>query len=544
MFAHRPGRGQGRCQRQPVGAKTAPRPHQQGFHRVQLLIHMPLPCSTGVAVHCNAASSVPSAAPRLPELARRANPRRAGDAAPRPAPDAGTRRCARSVPARGGRLPGFQNPASGSRPRAATRAAQKRPARQAGPEKCCRRYAAPTASIRATHCASPTFPDSKTCPGNTRRSTRAGCCPDSERMSSGTSCGVSNTSTPAGCHTARDGRPTTAAGHRRPAQVGRRCGPRNRQCHAIGDEPASRRIRPQGLHGLGARAATRQPSRPTSRPARGGIFQPRSRSVTPRVHRPVRTMWQRTGTGVTSRPPPSANRLSAVATSCHAASQSMDSAGRPQGLGRLQQLTHGARAFLRNLRYPPPRQARGADTTLRVRIIRACPAPLSTWTWRLMRKPENGGGIATVVSARTCTSRASPNQSLRKDWLAADADPPRATCDAAQATPLRTSCKDMACPRAAVMAALRLELPSCMAASCARPRPSAACSNNVSKDSNSTDSIKACPRCAASGRHVPHGLPSWPSSAGPAAASRACQYGRNKVASSSRPSGLGDGRTK
>ena len=37
-------------------------------------------------------------------------------------------------------------------------------------------------------------------------------------------------------------------------QVGRRCGPRNRQCHAIGDEPASRRIRPQGLHGLGARA--------------------------------------------------------------------------------------------------------------------------------------------------------------------------------------------------------------------------------------------------------------------------------------------------
>ena len=57
---------------------------------------------------------------------------------------------------------------------------------------------APTASICATHCASPTFPDSKTCPGNTCRSTRAGCCPDSERMSSGTSCGVSNTSTPAG----------------------------------------------------------------------------------------------------------------------------------------------------------------------------------------------------------------------------------------------------------------------------------------------------------------------------------------------------------
>ena len=40
-------------------------------------------------------------------------------------------------------------------------------------------------------------------------------------------------------------------------QVGRRCGPRNRQCHAIGDEPASRRIRPQGLHGLGARAGQR-----------------------------------------------------------------------------------------------------------------------------------------------------------------------------------------------------------------------------------------------------------------------------------------------
>ena len=101
-------------------------PASTGFHRVQLLIHMPPPCSTGVAVHCNAAPSCSSAAPRLPEHARRANPRRAGDAAPRPAPDAGTRRCARSVPARGGRLPGFQNPASGSRPRAATRAGGRR----------------------------------------------------------------------------------------------------------------------------------------------------------------------------------------------------------------------------------------------------------------------------------------------------------------------------------------------------------------------------------------------------------------------------------
>ena len=89
MFAHRPGRGQGRCQRQPVGAKTAPRPHQQGFHRVQLLIHMPLPCSTGVAVHCNAASSRSQrcAAPAGTRAARQPASRR--------------RRCANLRPTRG-----------------------------------------------------------------------------------------------------------------------------------------------------------------------------------------------------------------------------------------------------------------------------------------------------------------------------------------------------------------------------------------------------------------------------------------------------------
>ena len=295
-------------------------------------------------------------------------------------------------------------------------------------------------------------------------------------------------------------------------QVGRRCGPRNRQCHAIGDEPASRRIRPQGLHGLGARAgnapavkanvaASARRHISATEPKRDAARAP------PREHDVART-----GTGVTSRPPPSANRLSAVATSCHAASQSMDSAGRPQGLGRLQQLTHGARAFLRNLRYPPPRQARGADTTLRVRIIPCMSRPaqhldLATDAQTGKRRWHSDRRIGAHLQQ---PGLAQPI--VAQDWLAADADPPRATCATPRTTPLRTSCKDMACPRAAVMAALRLELPSCMAASCARPRPSAACSNNVSKDSNSTDSIKACPRCAASGRHTslmacPPGLP-------------------------------------
>ena len=189
---------------------------------------------------------------------------------------------------------------------------------------------APTASIRATHCASPTFPDSKTCPGNTRRSTRAGCCPDSERMSSGTSCGVSNTARPPADHTARDGRPTNAAGHRRPAESAGVAGRVTANAMPSVTSPLVAASGHKACTVWAPARATRQPSRLTSRPARGGIFQPRSRSVTPRVH-PVRRMWQRTGTGVTSRPPPSANRLSAVATSCHAASQSMDSAGRPQG---------------------------------------------------------------------------------------------------------------------------------------------------------------------------------------------------------------------
>ena len=217
----------------------------------------------------------------------------------------------------------------------------------------------------------------------------------------------------------------------------------------------------------------------------------------------------------------------------------------PKGLGRLQQLTHGARAFLRNLRYPPPRQARGADTTLRVRIIPCMSRPLSTWTWRLMRKPENGGGIATVVSARTCSSRASPNQSLRKDWLAADADPPRATCATPRrATPLRTSCKDIACRARRSWRPCGWNCPAAWPQAAPAPGPA----RRAATTSARTATARTRSRPARVARQAegtrPHGLPSWPSSAGPAAASRACQYGRNKVASSSRPSGLGDGRTK
>ena len=201
---------------------------------------------------------VPSAAPRLPELARRANPRRAGDAAPRPAPDAGTRRCARSVPARGGRLHGFQNPASGSRPQAATRAAQKRPARQAGPEKCCRRYAA-----RPRLPSAP--PIARRPPSRQQNLSR-------QHMQINKGGLLPGQRTYEFRHVLRRVeheharrlaiQPETVGQPLPPGtggqlQVGRRCGPRNRQCHAIGDEPASRRIRPQGLHGLGARAGQR-----------------------------------------------------------------------------------------------------------------------------------------------------------------------------------------------------------------------------------------------------------------------------------------------
>ena len=175
----------------------------------------------------------------------------------------------------------------------------------------------------------------------------------------------------------------------------------------------------------------------------------------------------------------------------------------PRGLGRLQQLTHGARAFLRNLRYPPPRQARGADTTLRVRIIRACPAPLSTWTWRLMRKPENGGGIATVVSARTCTAGPRPTNRCARTGSRRTRirrEPPARR----RAGPRHCARRaDMACPRA-VMAALRLELPSCMAA--AAPGPA----RRAATTSARTATARTRSRPARVARQAEGTRPSWP----------------------------------
>ena len=118
----------------------------------------------------------------------------------------------------------------------------------------------------------------------------------------------------------------------------------------------------------------------------------------------------------------------------------------PRGLGRLQQLTHGARAFLRNLRYPPPRQARGADTTLRVRIIPCMSRPaqhldLATDAQTGKRRWHSDRRIGAHLQQ---PGLAQPI--VAQDWLAADADPPRATCATPRrATPLRTSCKDMAC---------------------------------------------------------------------------------------------------
>ena len=332
-------------------------------------------------------------------------------------------------------------------------------------------------------------------------------------MSSGTSCGVSNTSTPAGWPYSQ----RRSANHcrRAPAASCRSAGVAGRVTANAMPSVTSPRVAASGHKACTVWAparATRQPSRLTSRPARGGIFQPRSRSVTPRVHRPVRTMWQRTGTGVTSRPPPSANRLSAVATSCHAASQSMDSAGRPQGTRpspavdpwrarvpakpAIPAATTGSRRRHDAARPHHPCMSRPAQ-----HLDLATDAQTGKRRWHSDRRIGahlHQPGLAQPIVAQGLArgGRGSAASHLR---------------DAAQGHAIAHVVQDMACPRA-VMAALRLELPSCMAASCARPRPSAACSNNVSKDSNSTDSIKACPRCAASGRHTslmacPPGLP-------------------------------------
>ena len=178
----------------------------------------------------------------------------------------------------------------------------------------------------------------------------------------------------------------------------------------------------------------------------------------------------------------------------------------PKGLGRLQQLTHGARAFLRNLRYPPPRQARGADTTLRVRIIPCMSRPAQHLTWRLMRNRKTAVHSDRRIGAHLHQpGLAQPP--LRKDWLAADADPPRATCATPRrATPLRTSCKRHGLPARGGHGGLAAGIAQLHGRSCARPRPSAACSNNVSNDSNSTDSIKA----ARVARQAEGTRPSWP----------------------------------
>ena len=201
---------------------------------------------------------VPSAAPRLPELARRANPRRAGDAAPRPAPDAGTRRCARSVPARGGRLHGFQNPASGSRPQAATRAAQS--GRRAKPD--LRNAADGTPRAHGFHLRHPLRVAHLSRQQNLSRQhmqiNKGGLLPGQRTYEFRHVLRRVEHE-----HARRLAIQPETVGQPLPPgtggqlQVGRRCGPRNRQCHAIGDEPASRRIRPQGLHGLGARAGQR-----------------------------------------------------------------------------------------------------------------------------------------------------------------------------------------------------------------------------------------------------------------------------------------------
>ena len=208
----------------------------------------------------------------------------------------------------------------------------------------------------------------------------------------------------------------------------------------------------------------------------------------------------------------------------------------PRGLGRLQQLTHGARAFLRNLRYPPPRQARGADTTLRVRIIPCMSRPaqhldLATDAQTGKRRWHSDRRIGAHLQQ---PGLAQPI--VAQDWLAADADPPRATCATPRrATPLRTSCKDMACPRAA----WRPCGWNCPAA-WPQLRPPQAQRGVQQQRQQATATARTRSRPARVARQAEGTRPSWPallaSSAGPAAASRACQYGRNKVASSSRPS--------
>ena len=169
---------------------------------------------------------------------------------------------------------------------------------------------------------------------------------------------------------------------------------------------------------------------------------------------------------------------------------------------------------------------------------RACPAPLSTWTWRLMRKPENGGGIATVVSARTCSSRASPNQSLRRTGSRRTRirrEPPARR----RAGPRHCARRARDClrARAAVMAALRLECPAAWPQAAPAPGPARRAATTSARTATArTRSRPAMLRGKRKAHTSLMACPPGPSSAGPAAASRACQYGRNKVASSSRPS--------
>ena len=304
---------------------------------------------------------------------RGAPTRRAGDAAPNLRPTRGqgaapdlfrTRRPSS----------GFQNPASGSRPRAATRAAQKRPARQTGPEKCCRRYAAPHGfhprhPLRVAHLSR-----QQNLSRQHTQINKGGLLPGQRAYEFR--------------HVLR----RVEHEHARRLTI---------QPETVG-QPCRRAPAASWSAGVAGRVtANAMPSvtsplspHPATRLARSG----RPRGNAPAVKANVAASARRHISATepkrdAARAPPRAQdvakngdrsnltaapiREQAVGR-CHVMPCREPIHGQrgpaPRGLGRLQQLTHGARAFLRNLRYPPPRQARGADTTLRVRIIRACPA--------------------------------------------------------------------------------------------------------------------------------------------------------------------------
>ena len=366
---------------------------------------------------------------------------------------------------------------------------------------------APTASICATHCASPTFPDSKTCPGNTCRSTRAGCCPERTYEFRHVLRRVEHE------HARRLAIQPETVGQPLPPgtggqlQVGRRCGPRNRQCHAIGDEPASRRIRPQGLHGLGARAgnapAVKANVAASARRHISATEPKRDAARAPPREHDVAKNGDRSN--LTAAP----IREQAVGR-CHVMpcrEPIHGQRGPAPGLGRLQQLTHGARAFLRNLRYPPPRQARGADTTLRVRIIPCMSRPaqhldLATDAQTGKRRWHSDRRIGAHLQ-QPGLAQPIVAQGLARGGRGSAASHLR---DAAQGHAIAHVVQDMACPRAAVMAALRLELPSCMAAAAPAPGPA----RRAATTSARTATARTRSRPARVARQAEGTRPSWP----------------------------------